>query len=42
VKPNQLKLVILFLVLAFAATTLAGWTWDDGAAMSASLPQHTL
>jgi len=42
-KASQLKVLILFLVLAFAAFTLAGWTWDDdGAAMSASVPQQSL
>lgn len=42
-KPGQFKIVILFLVLAFAAITLAGWTWDDdGAAISAPVSQHTL
>jgi hypothetical protein len=41
-KARQLKVLILFLVLAFAAFTLAGWTWDDGAALSASVAQQSL
>ena len=36
-KPGQLKPLILFVVVVFAAVTLAGWTWDDGAAMSAAV-----
>jgi hypothetical protein len=41
-KASQFKVLVLFLVLAFAAFTLAGWTWDDGAGMSASVPQQSL
>jgi hypothetical protein len=41
-KARQLKVLILFLVLALAAFTLAGWTWDEGAALSASVPQQSL
>jgi hypothetical protein len=41
-KASQFKVLILFLVLVFAALTLAGWTWDDGAAMSASASQQAL
>ena len=41
-RASQFKVLIVFLVLAFAAMTLAGWTWDDGAAMSASVPQQSL
>jgi hypothetical protein len=39
---RHFKVLILFLVLAFAALTLAGWTWDDGSALSASVPQQSL
>jgi hypothetical protein len=41
-KASQLKVLVLFLVLAFVAITLAGWTWDDNAALSASVPQVSL
>jgi hypothetical protein len=41
-RASQFKVLILFLVLAFAAMTLAGWTWDDGVAMSASVAQRSL
>jgi hypothetical protein len=41
-RASRFKVLILFLVLAFAAMTLAGWTWDDGAAMSASVAQQSL
>jgi len=36
-KPSQLKALILLVVLVFAAAMLAGWTWDDGAALSAAV-----
>jgi hypothetical protein len=39
-KPGQLKALILFVVVVLAAVTLAGWTWDDGVAMSAAVPQQ--
>ena len=38
-KASQLKVLVLFLVLAFAAITLAGWTWDEAAASSTSISQ---
>ena len=41
-RASHFKVLILFLVLAFAAMTLAGWTWDDGAATSASVAQQSL
>jgi len=41
-KASPLKVLVLFLVLAFVAITLAGWTWDDNAALSASVPQVSL
>jgi hypothetical protein len=41
-RASQFKVLILFLVLALAAMTLAGWTWDDGATISASVPQQSL
>jgi hypothetical protein len=41
-KASQFKVLILFLVLAFAAVTLAGWTWDDGRAVSASVSEQSL
>jgi hypothetical protein len=37
-KPGQLKALILFVVVVLAAVALAGWTWDDGAALSVALP----
>jgi hypothetical protein len=37
VKPGQIKALILFVVVVFAAVSLAGWTWDDGAAMAAAV-----
>ncbi len=36
-KPSQLRALILLVVLVFAAVTLAGWTWDDGTALSAAV-----
>ena len=36
-KPGQFKPLILIVVLVFVAVTLAGWTWDDGAAMAAAV-----
>jgi hypothetical protein len=39
-KPSRLKPLILLIVLVFAAATLGGWTWDDGAALSADVPQQ--
>ena len=36
-RASHFKVLILFLVLAFAAMTLAGWTWDDGAALAAAI-----
>jgi hypothetical protein len=41
-KASQLKVLVLFFLLAFVAITLAGWTWDDAAALSASVPQVSL
>ena len=41
-KASRFKVLILFLVLVCAAVTLAGWTWDDSAAMSASVPHQSL
>lgn len=35
--PSQLKVLILLIVLVFAAVMLAGWTWDDGAALAAAV-----
>ena len=40
-KPSLLKVLILLVVLVFAAVMLAGWTWDDGAAMAAAA-QHQI
>ena len=39
-KPSLFKVLTLFVVLAFAATMLAGFTWDDGA-VSAAVQQQT-
>ena len=36
-KPAQYKALTLLIVLAFAAMMLAGWTWDDGAALAAAV-----
>jgi len=39
-KPSQRKALILLVVVVFTAVLLAGWTWDDGAAVSAAIQQQ--